>query len=70
MNEQKKRSKKDQLATAPTVKNYGINWDEIKSVKDIKLLLLSLGLAISVTGDKVPDNLKTLFERNFLKEIK
>lgn len=65
-----KEQKKDQLATAQTVKNYGIKWDKIKSVKDIKLLLKSLSMAVSVTGDQVPVNIKPLFQRGFLKQIK
>lgn len=68
--DQKQEIKKDQLATPPTVKNYRINWDKVKSVKDISLIFRALNMAVSVTGDKVPENLKPLFDRNFLKEIK
>jgi len=49
-------------------RRFDINYEKIKTVEDIKYILMGLELNINIINDFIPDNLKELFDNDLLIE--
>jgi hypothetical protein len=51
-----------------SMKFYDVDFDKVKSLEDIVAILKCLQVVVTINHGVIPDNLKELFEKGFLKE--
>jgi hypothetical protein len=56
------------LASEITVKQYEIDFDKVKSLDDVVVILKAMKVTLSWYSEECPDQFKEIYEKGFLKE--
>jgi hypothetical protein len=56
------------LALGITVKQYEIDFDKVKSLDDVVVILKAMKVTLSWYSEECPDQFKEIYEKGFLKE--
>jgi len=56
------------LASGITVKQYEIDFDKVKSLDDVVVILKAMKVTLSWYSEECPDQFKEIYEKGFLKE--
>jgi hypothetical protein len=56
------------LALRITVKQYEIDFDKVKSLDDVVVILKAMKVTLSWYSEECPDQFKEIYEKGFLKE--
>lgn len=51
-----------------SMKTFNINWDKVNTIEDIKVVLKGLNFIVNLDSNKIPENLKDLYDKGYLKE--
>jgi SpoVK/Ycf46/Vps4 family AAA+-type ATPase len=56
------------LVSEITVKQYEIDFDKVKSLDDVVVILKAMKVTLSWYSEECPDQFKEIYEKGFLKE--
>lgn len=66
--------KKDNVIKGPvlefksTLKTFDVDWEKITTLDDVKSLLKGFQFTVFLQSDEIPEHLKEIFEKGFIKE--